>query len=67
MGAINLSRSLGDFGFKRNKKLPPEQQCITAEPDVFRLKLIKEYDFMVIACDGIWDVLSPQQCVDFVY
>ena len=23
-------------------------------------------EFLVIACDGIWDVLSSQQCVDYV-
>jgi protein phosphatase 1G len=33
-GTINLSRSIGDLGFKQNKALTPEQFAVTANPDV---------------------------------
>jgi len=46
--------------------LEPAAQIITAEPDVQHLKLNGEDQFLVLACDGIWDVMDNQQVVDFV-
>ncbi|CAL1603922.1 unnamed protein product [Knipowitschia caucasica] len=65
-GGLNLSRAIGDHFYKRNKTLPPEEQMISAMPDIKVLTLNEEHDFMVIACDGIWNVLSSQEVVDFV-
>ncbi|KAJ0002196.1 hypothetical protein NQD34_001992 [Periophthalmus magnuspinnatus] len=65
-GGLNLSRAIGDHFYKRNKALPPEEQMISAMPDIKVLTLNEEHDFMVIACDGIWNVLSSQEVVDFV-
>ncbi|XP_015241975.1 PREDICTED: protein phosphatase 1G [Cyprinodon variegatus] len=65
-GGLNLSRAIGDHFYKRNKTLPPEEQMISAMPDVKVLTLNEDHDFMVIACDGIWNVLSSQEVVDFV-
>ncbi|XP_071371527.1 protein phosphatase 1G-like isoform X2 [Centroberyx affinis] len=65
-GGLNLSRAIGDHFYKRNKALPPEEQMISALPDVKVLTLNEEHDFMVIACDGIWNVLSSQEVVDFI-
>ncbi|XP_028258342.1 protein phosphatase 1G isoform X2 [Parambassis ranga] len=65
-GGLNLSRAIGDHFYKRNKALPPEEQMISAMPDVKVLTLNEEHDFMVIACDGIWNVLSSQEVVDFI-
>lgn len=44
----------GDHFYKRNRALPPEEQMISAMPDVKVLTLNEDHDFMVIACDGIW-------------
>ena len=44
-----------------------EQHIISALPDVQVKRLNREDDFLVIGCDGIWDMLSSQECVDFVY
>ncbi|XP_076011762.1 protein phosphatase 1G isoform X2 [Genypterus blacodes] len=65
-GGLNLSRAIGDHFYKRNKVLPPEEQMISAMPDVKVLTLNEDNDFMVIACDGIWNVLSSQEVVDFI-
>uniref|UniRef100_A0A8C5B9D2 protein-serine/threonine phosphatase n=1 Tax=Gadus morhua TaxID=8049 RepID=A0A8C5B9D2_GADMO len=65
-GGLNLSRAIGDHFYKRNKNLPPEEQMISCMPDVKVLTLHDDHDFMVIACDGIWNVLSSQEVVDFV-
>lgn len=71
MGRVNgnlaLSRGIGDFEFKDSKVLPPEEQAVTALPDVLEHKLNTASDeFIVLACDGIWDCLTSQQVVDFV-
>ncbi|XP_026858347.2 protein phosphatase 1G [Electrophorus electricus] len=65
-GGLNLSRAIGDHFYKRNKALPPEEQMISALPDVKVLTLNEEHEFMVVACDGIWNVMSSQEVVDFV-
>ncbi|KIY48665.1 hypothetical protein FISHEDRAFT_16389, partial [Fistulina hepatica ATCC 64428] len=65
-GDLALSRALGDFRYKNKKDLPPEKQPLTAYPDVTEHRLTEDDEFMIIACDGIWDVLSSQSVVDYV-
>ncbi|KAE8181313.1 hypothetical protein CF336_g8965, partial [Tilletia laevis] len=65
-GNLALSRALGDFEFKGNHSLPPEDQAVTADPDVIVHSMTGEEEFLVLACDGIFDCLSNQQVVDFV-
>jgi len=65
-GVLNLSRSLGDLEYKRNKKLKPEEQMVTAVPEVKVEKISNECDFLLLACDGIWDCLSSQEAVNFI-
>ncbi|KAF9568788.1 PP2C-domain-containing protein [Agrocybe pediades] len=65
-GNLALTRALGDFEFKKNYKLGPEAQVITADPDITCHEITEDDEFLVLACDGIWDCLSSQQVVDFV-
>lgn len=39
---------------------------MTADPDIIQHTSTSEDEFLIIACDGIWDVLKSQECVDFV-
>lgn len=39
---------------------------LLAYPDIIEHKLDESVDFMVLACDGIWDCMSNQEVVDFV-
>ncbi|KAL4514292.1 hypothetical protein Ndes2526B_g04035 [Nannochloris sp. 'desiccata'] len=64
-GALNVSRTLGDLDFKRNVELPHTEQMVVATPDITDLELREGDEFLVIACDGIWDVMSNQEAVDF--
>ena len=59
-GNLNLSRAIGDLKYKSNGSLPPEAQIITAHPDVRVFELSSEDQFFVLACDGVWDVLSNE-------
>ncbi|KAL6454741.1 LOW QUALITY PROTEIN: PTC2 Protein phosphatase 2C 2 [Candida maltosa Xu316] len=71
MGRVNgnlaLSRGIGDFDFKKNVDLPAEEQIVTCYPDVIQHNIDFETDeFVVLACDGIWDCLTSQKCVECV-
>ncbi|BGP27668.1 Protein phosphatase 2C 2 [Rhodotorula toruloides] len=65
-GNLALSRALGDFDFKQNSNLGAEQQIVTADPDITVHEATPEDEFVVLACDGIWDVLTSQQVIDYV-
>ncbi|KAL6829194.1 putative serine/threonine phosphatase 2C ptc2 [Trichoderma sp. SZMC 28015] len=65
-GNLALSRAIGDFEFKKSAELSPENQIVTAFPDVEEHDLTEEDEFLVIACDGIWDCQSSQAVVEFV-
>ena len=63
-GILSLSRALGDLEYKQNKKVKVEEQMITCVPEVKKVPLTADDKFVVIACDGIWDCLTSQACVD---
>lgn len=65
-GNLALSRALGDFVFKKNEKKRAEEQIVTALPDVEVRDITDDHEFIVIACDGIWDVLSNEEVLEFV-
>lgn len=66
-GGLNLSRAIGDHAYKRNKDLELKDQMITSLPDVKTLEIDPATDeFMVMACDGIWNNMTSQEVVDFV-
>ncbi|KKZ61453.1 protein phosphatase [[Emmonsia] crescens] len=65
-GNLALSRALGDFEFKKSADLAPEQQIVTAYPDVTTHEITEDDEFLVIACDGIWDCQSSQAVIEFV-
>lgn len=65
-GNLALSRAIGDFEFKQNFGLEAEKQIVTADPEIISHDVTGEEEFLVLACDGIWDCLSNQEVVDFV-
>ncbi|CAH0560983.1 unnamed protein product [Brassicogethes aeneus] len=65
-GNLALSRALGDFIFKRNAAFTAEQQIVTAFPEVEERELNSDWEFLVLACDGIWDVMSNEEVVSYV-
>lgn len=52
-GNLSLSRAIGDFQFKTNHQLTPEQQIITADPDISEHTITEEDEFVILACDGM--------------
>lgn len=72
-GILALSRAFGDFGFKmhagniNNRLLAPENYQVTVCPDVIVQRFDPPNDeFLVLACDGIWDCLSPKEIVSSI-
>lgn len=64
-GILGIPRSLGDLHFKGNKKLKLEEQMVIPIPDVKVEKLILNVEFLVIACDGVWDCMGCQEVINF--
>ena len=65
-GGINLSRSFGDIDYKLNPKRTAEEQMVIASPDVAAEKIDSDAEFLILACDGIWECMSSQEAVGFV-
>ncbi len=65
-GNLALSRAIGDFEFKKNTEMSPEEQIVTAYPDVTEHEIDSDDEFIVVACDGIWDCLTSQATIEFV-
>ncbi|KAF4677252.1 hypothetical protein FOL47_002491 [Perkinsus chesapeaki] len=65
-GNLNLSRAIGDHEYKKRDDLKPEQQIICSTPDILMEKLTPADEFFVLACDGVWDVMSNEDVVKFI-
>ncbi|XP_017883294.2 probable protein phosphatase 2C T23F11.1 isoform X1 [Ceratina calcarata] len=65
-GQLALSRALGDFMFKRNEHKSPQDQIVTAFPEVQEFRVTEDWEFVILACDGIWDVMTSSEVVNFI-
>lgn len=55
INGMSVSRSFGDL----------DNKFISQKPDIFDYDINND-KFLIIACDGLWDVLQNQDVVDFV-
>uniref|UniRef100_F1L5B2 Protein phosphatase 1B n=1 Tax=Ascaris suum TaxID=6253 RepID=F1L5B2_ASCSU len=66
-GSLAVSRALGDFEYKAVPGLNVTQQLVSPEPDVYTIPRNPEVDeFLLLACDGIYDVMDNAELCDFV-
>jgi len=66
-GSLAVSRALGDFEYKNVPGRGPCEQLVSPEPEVFVQQRDPACDeFLVLACDGIWDVMTNEELCDFV-
>jgi len=56
-GVLAVSRALGDHAMK---------QSVISEPNFWESELTEADSFVIIACDGLWDVCTDQASVDMV-
>jgi serine/threonine protein phosphatase PrpC len=57
-GNLALSRAMGDRS---------ERPAVTAEPDITRIEVSDQDEFIVVATDGLWDVMSSQEVVTYIH
>lgn len=55
-GRLAVSRSIGDY---------PKPKGLIAVPDVISFTLDSSYKFMIVASDGLWDVMAREIAVQF--
>jgi serine/threonine protein phosphatase PrpC len=57
IGGLSLSRAFGDLDCK---------PYVTHLPQIYKYNIKSDDKFLIFACDGLWDVLSNQDVVDFI-
>lgn len=59
-GQLSVARALGDWHMKGAKG----SACpLSAEPELKEMHLTEEDEFLIMGCDGLWDVMSSQCAV----
>ena len=66
-GELAMSRALGDFQYKQAKHMDISQQAVTCIPEVTIHTRTKSDGILVLACDGVWDVLTNREVIAFVW
>ena len=60
-----MSRTFGDIESK-DELFGEKKGVVVALPDLSEFDLNEDYNFIVIGCDGIFDVLSNTEIIDFI-
>uniref|UniRef100_A0A7S0FYL7 guanylate kinase n=1 Tax=Pyrodinium bahamense TaxID=73915 RepID=A0A7S0FYL7_9DINO len=59
-GQLACSRALGAFKFKQDSALPEAGQKVSGVPEVYEWSA-KRGDWLLLACDGVWDTFSSER------
>ncbi|XP_061828895.1 protein phosphatase 1A-like [Nerophis lumbriciformis] len=65
-GSLAVSRALGDFDFKEVDWRPQTEQLVSPEPEVYELERTAQDEFVILACDGVWDAIGNEELCAFV-
>merc|ERR1719317_1203757 len=57
-GQLAVSRAIGDGDYK---------PLVTAQPDITTIKRNGTEDFLIVACDGLWDTITPEEATRLVF
>ena len=63
-GRLAVSRAIGDFEFKNSV---PEKSLVSPIPEIRIHRIMPTDDFLIIACDGLFDVMSSAEAIEFVH
>ncbi|XP_064408645.1 protein phosphatase 1A-like [Latimeria chalumnae] len=65
-GSLAVSRALGDFDFKEVEWRSQTEQLVSPEPEVYEIERSEKDEFIILACDGIWDTINNEELCKFV-
>lgn len=65
-GSLAVSRALGDFDFKEVDWRPQTEQLVSPEPEIYEMGRTPEDEFLILACDGVWDAIGNEELCAFV-
>jgi serine/threonine protein phosphatase PrpC len=65
-GELAMSRAIGDYQYKQNAKLGPADQMVSCYPDIAVHRRGPTDDLLVLACDGVWDVMTNVEAISFL-
>jgi len=65
-GSLAVSRALGDFDYKNVQGRGQCEQLVSPEPEVTVETRNDQDEFVIVACDGIWDVVSNEELCAFI-
>ena len=57
INGLSLSRAFGDLDCR---------PYVTHLPQIYKYNINTNDKFLIFACDGLWDVISNQDAVDFI-
>ena len=63
---LRMARSFGDFYCKLDDDRTQRDQIVTCTPDIHIERRLSSDAFLILACDGIWDVCTNQEAVSFL-
>jgi serine/threonine protein phosphatase PrpC len=63
---LGVARAFGDYDYKSNEDLSPARQAVVCTPDIVVRDRDSEDMFLILACDGVWDVMSNDDVGLFV-
>lgn len=67
-GNLAVSRALGDYEYKNVEGMGPCEQIVSPEPEIFVRERDDSLDeFLVLACDGIWDVMTNEDLCQYIH
>mmetsp|Transcript_27578 Transcript_27578/g.73491 ORF Transcript_27578/g.73491 Transcript_27578/m.73491 type:complete len:660 (+) Transcript_27578:201-2180(+) len=71
LGRLAVSRAFGDEEYKavpdKNGGGDIGNPLVIADPEIRLERVTPEDDFLLMACDGLFDVFGSQEAVDFIY
>lgn len=72
-GNLAVARAFGDFRYKNTPNIPDLEQAVSVEPEVRRYEFTpvttltnEKYQFVVLACDGLWDKMSNSDVSSYI-
>jgi len=64
--SYSVSRGFFDYQFKSNLEKHPFEQIFSAEPDIYIHERSNKDEFIVLASDGIWDVINNEEIQQYI-